>query len=324
MPLKSFNVVICLLLIQHFSFAQAIDNQASFRSMSTSRYVRLHYDNDYFSTTDLYYTQGGNLEIVAASFEEFPLSRLLIVGKENRHFGIAIEHNAYTPTSISHSEILHGDRPFAAALFLKTFSVSSNPAKRLRITSGLSTGIIGQAAGARWIQKTIHEWIGDTDPQGWENQIQNDVVLNYEAGIEKNILHFQNYFLLNGFLNTRVGTLNDKASFGTVFMLGKINPVITSVFSEREVKSEKFNFHLYFQPMVNAVLYDATLQGGMFRNSPYTLAFDEVSHFTFQGNAGVVFYISSVYLEYFQSYITKEFHSGSDHHWGGVRIGVNF
>src|SRR4051794_40621026 len=106
MPLKSFAVVICLVLTRHIGFAQAIDNQASFRSMNTSTFVRLHYDNDYFSTTDIYYTQGGNMEIVAPSLEKFPLSRLLIIGKENRQFGIAIEHNAYTPTSISHSEIL--------------------------------------------------------------------------------------------------------------------------------------------------------------------------------------------------------------------------
>ena len=316
--------ILCFYLIHHTTFAQAIDSQASFREMSTNRYVRLHYDNDYFSTSDIYYTQGGNLEVVAPSLKEFPLSKLLIIGKENRHFGLAIEHNAYTPTSISHSEILFGDRPFAAALFLKTFSTSSNSTKRLRITSGLSTGIIGQAAGAHWIQETIHRWIGDTNPQGWNNQIQNDVVLNYEVSVEKNLFHLQNYLLLNGFASTRVGTLSDKFSTGALFMLGKINPVITSVFSEQQVKSEKFNFHLYFQPVVNTILYDATLQGGMFRNSPYTLSFDEVNHFTFQGNAGIVFYINSIYLEYFQSYITQEFNSGADHHWGGIRIGVNF
>jgi lipid A 3-O-deacylase len=54
------------------------------------------------------------------------------------------------------------------------------------------------------------------------------------------------------------------------------------------------------------------------------LSFDQVNHFTFQGNAGLVIYIKSVYLEYFQSYITREFNSGSGHHWGGIRIGVNF
>ncbi len=322
--LKLFSFSFLFLLFHHFCFAQAIDNQASFRTMSTDRYVRLHYENDYFSTTDLYYTQGMNLEFVAPAFNTFPFSKLLITAKENRQYGLAIEHNAYTPTSISHAGILYGDRPFAAALFLKSFSSGSNAGRRLRVTSSVSLGIIGQAAGGHWIQETIHKWIGDTDPQGWNHQIKNDLVLNYEAAIEKNLVHAGNYFLLNGFASARAGTLSDKVSVGTVLILGKLNPAITSIFSGRKLKLEKFNFHVYFQPMLNTVLYDATLQGGFFRSNPYTLSFDQVDHFTFQGNAGLVFYIKSVYLEYFQSYLTEEFNSGTDHHWGGVRIGVNF
>ena len=322
--LRRVLFVFSFALIHHFAFAQAIDNQPSFRMMSTNRYARLHYENDYFSLGDIYYTQGVNLELVAPSLKKFPTSKILVRIKANQQFGIAIEHNAYTPTSISHSEILYGDRPFAAALFLKTFASSTSSTKRIRITSNLSFGIIGQAAGAHWIQETIHKWIGDTDPRGWDNQIQNDQVLNYEAAIEKNILNLKDYFLLNGFASARAGTLSDKVSAGTVFMVGKINPAITSVFSGRELKSQRFNFYLYFQPMVSTVLYDATMQGGMFRNSPYTLSFDEVNRFAFQGSAGLVIYVKAVYLEYFQSYITKEFHSGSDHHWGGIRIGVNF
>ena len=306
------------------TFSQAVDNMASFRAMSTNRYVRLHYENDYFSVADIYYTQGINMEMMAPSFAKFPLSKLLITSKENKQYGIAIEHNAYTPTSISHKEILYGDRPFAAALFLKSFSTSSNKEKRLRVTSNLSLGIIGRAAGAHWIQETIHKWIGDTNPQGWENQIQNDIVLNYEAGIEKDIIRAKNYFIWNGFTSVRTGTLSNKVSAGTVLMLGKINSTITSVFSNSTSTDGKLNFHLYFQPMVSGVMYDATMQGGLFRKSPYTLSFNQISHLTFQGNAGLVFYVRSIYLEYFQSYITKEFNSGSDHYWGGVRIGVNF
>jgi lipid A 3-O-deacylase len=322
--LKKLSFIFWFSIAHFFVTAQVIDNLASFRTMSTNRYIRLHYENDYFSETDIYYTQGGNLEWVAPALEKFPISKLLITASENKQYGIALEHEAYTPTSIQHSDILYGDRPFAAAVFLKTFAMSNHPGKRLRVTSALSLGVIGQASGARWIQETIHRWIHDTNPKGWNNQIQNDVVLNYEAGVEKNFFHFRNYFLVNGFAGARAGTLSDKASLAAVFMLGKINPAITSMFSDMEMKKSKFNFHFYFQPVVSSVFYDATLQGGVFRESPYTLSFDQVSRFTLQGNAGVVFYIKSVYLEYFQSYITKEFNTGTDHHWGGIRIGVNF
>jgi lipid A 3-O-deacylase len=324
MLLRKLFVLFVFSQISGLALAQAIDNLASYRTAGTDRYMRLYYDNDYFSTYDLYYTQGANFEWANPSLRKFPLSKLLFATGENNVYGISLEHNAYTPTSISHNDILYGDRPFAAALFLKTFAISNRPDKRVRVTSSLSTGLIGQSAGAHWIQQTIHEWINDTDPQGWQYQVKNDLVLNYEAGVEKNIMHVNHFLLINALANARVGTLNDKLSAGLVFMTGALHPAITSVFTSQTQTKKKFHFHMYAQPLVNAVLYDATLQGGVFnRKNPYTLSYDQVSRFTVQGNAGVVFYIQSVYLEYFQSVISKEFTSGLKHHFGGVRIGVN-
>lgn len=77
--------------------------------------------------------------------------------------------------------------------------------------------------------------------------------------------------------------------------------------------------------MVNLVGYDATLQGGVFnKSSPYTISSNDVTRFTFQSNAGVVVSLASLYLEYFQTYLTREFETGMSHQWGGVRVGVKF
>ena len=308
---------------------QAIDNLASFRMMNGNRYIRLHYENDYFTATDYYYTQGINLEVVDPSYSKFPVTRLLMVPKNgSTQFGISIEHNGYTPTSIEHSEILYGDRPFAAALMLKTFSMSSLAMRRMRITSSFTLGIFGPAAGGYGMQKTIHGWINGTVPLGWSNQVQNDVIVNYEVGAEKNIVHTSDVFLLNAFASARVGTLNTKLSSGVVLMLGRLSPGITSVFGgadQANVPTKKLRFHGYLQPMINAVGYDATLQGGLFNHdSPYTLSSNEISPVTYQVNYGVVATFSSIYLEYFKTAITKEFETGLNHRWGGIRVGVVF
>jgi lipid A 3-O-deacylase len=44
--------------------AQRISNTAVYRNINSPKYFRLHYENDYFSTSDLYYTQGINFEYV--------------------------------------------------------------------------------------------------------------------------------------------------------------------------------------------------------------------------------------------------------------------
>ena len=177
------------------------------------------------------------------------------------------------------------------------------------------------------MQKTIHKWINDRQPKGWQYQIKNDLILNYEAGIEKNILHLKNHFLLNGFANARIGTLNNKFSAGLVIMFGKINQGITSVFSGTETdesKKENFSFHFYIQTIASAVAYDATMQGGLLnKENPYTITNKNISHFTLQGNAGITIQIYRFNMEYFQSVISKEFTASLPYHrWGGIRIGL--
>lgn len=321
-------ILSCICLLSSNALSQVIDNTASFRITPAKAYIRLHYENDYFSGSDEYYTQGINLEFVSPVLEKNPLSRLLLTPKENANqFGMAVEHNAYTPTSIRSNAILYNDRPFAAALMIKSFGLSNNEAKRYRITSSLSLGMIGPVAGAHEIQRMIHRWINDTNPQGWQYQIKNDLIINYEASLEKNLVHSR-YFILNGFSAARVGTLNTRFSLGSVLMLGKLNSSITSLFT-RNTNSEqkqKFSFQFYAQPLMNLVLYDATLEGGMIfnRDSPYTLSNSELNHFTFQGNTGIIFTTKTFSLEYFQSILSKEFNSGHSHRWGGIRIGVLF
>lgn len=316
-----------LLTLNQLLCAQAIDNTASFRMVNADAYIRFQYENDFFTAKDYYYTQGINLEVVHPSFTKFFLNKILVAPKADSHqFGISIEHNGYTPTSITYDGILYGDRPFTAALMFKNFSMSANAVKRRRITTSLTLGVIGPAAGGYWMQSTIHRWVNDVQPLGWKYQIQNDVIVNYEASIEKNWVRSQERILVNTFAAARIGTLNTKLSSGLVIMAGRIHPRITSIFAPNEnavASSRKFNFHFYIQPMINLVGYDATLQGGLFNaSSPYTIPAGDVERFTFQINGGLVISAGSVYLEYFRTYISKEFETGLDHKWGGVRVGV--
>ena len=54
----------CCILLCILSNAQVIDNTASFKNNNSDKYVRLQYDNDFFTAKDEYYTQGITLEWV--------------------------------------------------------------------------------------------------------------------------------------------------------------------------------------------------------------------------------------------------------------------
>jgi len=319
------RLTVLLLLFVSPGFAQVIDNTASFRAVDADRFVRIHYENDFFTATDYYYSQGINTEFVHPMFNKFFLHRILIKGKQAQQMGMAFEHNGFTPTSTDSDSILYGDRPYAATLTGRVFSISNY--KCARITSSFSFGVIGPAAGGKAMQSTIHQWIDDDQPKGWENQIQNDIVLKYTASLECNVVQIPDRLMLNSIVSAQLGTLNTKTSGGITLIVGKLNSRLTSSFGKtsRYSGNKDFTFHGYIQPLVNFVAYDATLQGGLFNNnSPYTLHADNISRVTLQANLGLVMQAGPMYMEYFVTYLSKEFNTGLSHAWGGVRIGVKW
>ncbi|WP_159472732.1 lipid A deacylase LpxR family protein [Dyadobacter sp. 3J3] len=316
-------LLISIFLIPLVSYGQRIDNLASFRNVTGEKYFRIHYDNDFYGKTDYYYTQGYNLEFVNPGLKKNPLSHTLLRLKNSRtKYGISFEHYGFTPTSIKSNEILRNDRPFAGVIMLKSFAVSVDTLHKSRLSSTLSTGMLGPAAFAGKMQKKIHSWTGDQEPMGWQYQIRNEVVVNYELSYEKEIFNVPNIVSLNTNSGIRLGTLSDKIQGGATLTIGRFD----SPFQSRE-KRIKNNYQLYFytQPLVSLVGYDATMQGGIInRSSPYTLTSGQINRFTFQNSYGVILSLRNLYVEYYRTYLSKEFETGRTHKWGGLKIGFAF
>lgn len=310
--------ILALLAFPETNFAQKIDNLASLRNMESESYFRFNYDNDYFAATDKNYTQGYSLEFVGPGLIKNPANHLFFRSETGMNrYGIAVEHIGFTPRNIESPEIQEGDRPFAAAIMLKSFMISTNSEKRSRFTSSLSLGIIGPGAFGKEMQVGIHKLTGNVIPQGWRNQIRNDVVLNYEVGYEKQLFRYRNYFSFQSNSRLQAGTLFTNASVGFNSVAGLIN----SPFSSEE-NQRKFQLYLYAQPLVKIVGYDATLQGGLFnRGSPYIIPSEEVERVVGQINYGVVFQVKGFYLEYTRTTITREFETGNSADWGGIKLG---
>lgn len=308
-----------LLFLPGVMFAQKIDHLASFRDLNTDSYFRFNYDNDFFAAADKDYTQGYNFELVAPFLEKNPLNVLLLAPNGTvSKYGLSIEHIGFTPEQYQRPEIQFGDRPFAAAIMLKSFLVATDTAKKSRITSSLSLGIIGPGAFGREMQAGIHRLTGNKIPLGWRHQIKNDVVLNYRLGYEKRLWSYNNLFSLQARANAQLGTLFTHVSTGINSTVGLIDSPFTG-------NKRGFRLYLYAQPTLKLVGYDATLQGGLFnRDSPYTISAAAVERFTAQFDFGVVLKTRTLYFEYTRSWITREFETGQASAWGGVNIGFTF
>ncbi len=300
--------------------AQVIDNTWSFKNISADRYLRFNYENDFYAARDKYYTQGIHAEIVSAGLKYNPLSYLLVrpAGWYTR-FGLGVVQEGYTPTYIDHPEVLVGDRPYAACLYLKTFQLSIDTVRKQRFSTTLSTGVIGPAALGAEMQTGIHRALDNVMPVGWPNQIHNDIILNYQVNYERQLVSTGKSFMLDADAMGRVGTLSDKASVGITLMAGYFE----SPYGAAVARGKNFRIYAYEHPEVCFVAYDATLQGGVFnRKSVYTISSSDINRVTLQNRFGFVLTYRRMCLEYFQSYVSREFRTGDYHAWGGVQLGI--
>ncbi|MEQ9168997.1 MAG: DUF2219 family protein, partial [Fulvivirga sp.] len=184
--MKNSLFVLLILFSLCQSKAQKINHTSALKDFDGDRYFRFSYDNDYFSSSDENYTQGYNIEFVAPVFAKNPINYLLFKNQNwDKKYGLSIEHIGYTPNKIGRSEIQYDDRPFASAIMLKSFIISTDTCSRSRISTSLSLGAIGPLAFGKEMQTAIHRAIDGTIPQGWKHQISNDVVINNQVSHEK-------------------------------------------------------------------------------------------------------------------------------------------
>lgn len=315
------NYILILFLLPTVLLSQKIDNLASFRDMRSESYFRFNYDNDFFAASDKNYTQGYSFEYANRSLAKNPVHSLFIKPKTSYFtYGLALEHIGYTPSDFVSPDIQIDDRPFAAAIYIKSFVIATDTISKSRLSQSLSLGIIGPGAFGKEMQTAIHKLIENKTPGGWDNQIQNDLVLNYKMGYEKQVFNFKDIANLQAIASLQLGTLFTNASFGFNATVG----LIDNPFSRNGTHS-KFRFYAFAQPTVNVVGFDATLQGGIFTNdNPYTISSKNIERLTAQIDYGLILKYRKLYLEYTRTTITKEFTSGNTANWGGFKAGFLF
>ncbi len=149
----------------------------------------LSFDNDTFAKSDDDYTNGLQLGWVSGYLRDFHhgpvlsliasgLNRLPLVNRDRRQrfVSYSLSHRMFTPSDTGTATPIPDDIPYSALLF-STMTAEAQDANGLDAFS-FSAGIVGPWAGGKWLQETVHRWIGSQQPQGWDNQLHNELLLN--------------------------------------------------------------------------------------------------------------------------------------------------
>jgi len=146
-------------------------------------------ENDWFGGTDQHYTNGLRLTLISPDLTDYRknpeipkvsyplLTRLSFLKNPGfqRSISISIGQNIYTPEDIEHSDLIEEDCPYAGVTY---FAVGFHSKSTSRMdTLEFDLGIVGPHSHAEDSQKTVHEWIDDTRPNGWGNQLEDEPVL---------------------------------------------------------------------------------------------------------------------------------------------------
>lgn len=319
----------CVLLFLLFGTTTAQAQRPDSSQTSPDRIVAYTFANDAFFRTDYYFTQGMTLLVVLPGLRHSPVNRILgpVPAGSTRYHGIELHYDGFTPLRIQDAFIRLSDRPYASYVYADLLRIANHPARRLRLTTALNLGFIGPAAGAKGFQTKLHELLDAPTPRGWDYQIQNDLVLGYEAKLEKQVLAVGRGLELLGVAQASLSTLQTYVSAGSRLRVGLLNPYFhdLGVISRANRSGQRVRLYVEGQLEGRLVGYNATLQGGVLRqDNPYTLPASAVRPTVVRGAGTLGLGFAGVQLETSAVYVSPEFSGGRSHKWGHFSLRAAF
>lgn len=296
--------------------AQSIDSVTS-----SDRIFSGTFANDATFRIDYYYTQGITANLILPAFRWSPVTRITLRPKsyQQQHHGIKIWYEGFTPLVLLDPTIRYGDRPYAAYIYSTHYTVATNKEKQQRLTSGLDVGFIGPGAGADKFQTEFHRFLGDPLPQGWDYQIQTDLILGYQANFEKQLLGIGRVAEIIGNAGASLGSLYTNATGGLLLRTGKLNPYFHNLgiaSRPNRVNLQKFQFYGHARADGRLVGHNATLQGGFLnKNNPYTLPSDLMKRGVLQTSTGLTAGYGGISFESSVVWLSREIQGGRKHQW---------
>ena len=237
-------------------------------SISYSKQLSITTENDFYllQGRDAYYTNG---IIINYSKAHHSAKRKFIKQTDQYEIGQKI-FTAFSRKIYHVSEI---DRPIAGYLYAKFLRTNFLTHNRF-FQWGFSLGTIGKAALGKQMQNGFHKLI-DVDPGIWgwiwDYQLKTEPGINLHGLYAKGLIDKTTFFQLTPVTNVTLGTTFTDISQGVLFQLGQLKRPGESAYwnaslEEKEVgATKKPELFFYYLPELKYQLYNATIQGGLFR-----------------------------------------------------------
>jgi hypothetical protein len=176
------------------------------------------WENDIFNGQDYYYSNGIQLNLHHQKIGSSPLNYILPFpgnsGEEDMHYGLHLKLEIYTPRDLEEDSISPGDHPYVATLSLVESKTVLRSDIGLKYSSEIRIGVLGPAAQGLFFQTLAHRVSNPSrPPQGWDYQIQNDLILNLNLTMDKRLFDFESS-MMGIKTGLRIGTLHSDFSGG--------------------------------------------------------------------------------------------------------------
>jgi len=288
---------------------------------SKIRFFELTLSNDFIFETDRYFSNGIEMMYTDPGIKKSPVNRLLVSGKRMQqvYYGLTVTQHFFTPRELFSWEVDRNDRPYASYLLIGERKTSTDSRRGLLLHSELRAGILGKYSGGESIQNGIHEILPASKPSlGWHNQIQPDLAINYLMRIEKGFVRSPHFYLIPAF-DVRAGVPYTDAGMSLQFRAGRMN----NYFSAGGLPERKA-WELYFYGALGGkyVVYNGTLQGGLFNSNPFVVT--DIKHWMGQVQTGIAYSRGLLGIKFSQYFISPEFDGGLTHKWGSVSLTYRF
>ncbi len=289
----------------------------------------IEFENDIFVEKDYYFTNGAAIGMIHPALERYFPKKLFPFQKQiaNSYYGLSLRQNMYTPYNPEATSIDYGDRPFAGIMMLNYFSSVYIASKSLTVVSEIQLGVIGKYSLAETFQTLTHH----LEPTGWEFQIANDLLLNYNIELIKELVKtpaFRANLNTKGMFGSYITSLTLGTSFSYTPGVGffKKRPQLNHASQENQhIVFNNLPFILYGGIAGQLVAHNSTLSGGLFNpKSPYTFSSDELHSFIGQAHIGFAFVSRKSSIGIKLVYLTPEFKGGRAHQWGAISLAQQF
>ena len=282
--------------------------------------TNLYIENDADVRTDEAYSHGAKLSFLffRDDLKESPLHIPFTNYKSSDNYiSFAYTQQLFTPNDIEATELVIDDRPYVGYMSVQSGLHQSlnNTLKSLII----QLGIVGPSAKMEDVQEFVHGLIGSPMPQGWDNQIGDEMIFQINYG-EKKYYDLKKIFSLDTVVipeyGFELGNASTKLYGGLLYRFGWGIPKDYGSFSIDnhsyskipltakkivEKKGWKFCFNLGLK--ANAIAQNIFLDGNSNKESHSV----EKNNFTLEGTYGFSLVYNQMSLDYTRTQSTKEF-----------------